>query len=162
MVWIEVAAELQCKAADQIQMLTKRTDPAGTMIELVRGTPRLRPDRNCHRRGSRRLGVGSEGLEYRPPGGLATLHANSAAEGLCELEGLIGGPTQRIPRRAIDQTIDLVTHIARAPGGGRTSELMGVIGWGRAATSCSPPRLSSRSERPQSGGRSESPPARLG
>ena len=42
---IEDTAELQCSAADQIQMLTKRTDPPVTMTDLVRDTLRLRPDR---------------------------------------------------------------------------------------------------------------------
>ena len=42
---IEDTAELQCSAEDQIQLLTKRTDLPVTMMDLVRDTQRLRPDR---------------------------------------------------------------------------------------------------------------------
>ena len=62
------------------------------------------------------------------PGGLATLHANSAAEGLTRLEDLIGEVTQRIPYRAITQAINLVIHIARAPAGRRVQEVCRVTG----------------------------------
>lgn len=44
---IEDKAELQCSSADQIQILTKRTEPAVTTTDLMRHTPRLRPDRNA-------------------------------------------------------------------------------------------------------------------
>ncbi|HQR89402.1 MAG TPA: ATPase, T2SS/T4P/T4SS family, partial [Caulobacter sp.] len=130
-VLIEDTAELQCSAADQIQMLTKRTEPAVTMTDLVRDTLRLRPDRIVI--GEVRDGSALDLLKAwntGHPGGLATLHANSAAEGLSRLEDLIGEVTQRIPHRAIGQAIDLVIHIARTPGGRRVSEIMRVTGWG--------------------------------
>ena len=130
-VLIEDTAELQCSAADQIQMLTKRTEPAVTMTDLVRDTLRLRPDRIVI--GEVRDGSALDLLKAwntGHPGGLATLHANSAAEGLSRLEDLIGEVTQRIPHRAIGQAIDLVIHIARTPGGRRVLELMQVSGWG--------------------------------
>ena len=130
-VLIEDTAEMQCSAADQIQMLTKRTEPAVTMTDLVRDTLRLRPDRIVI--GEVRDGSALDLLKAwntGHPGGLATLHANSAAEGLSRLEDLIGEVTQRIPHRAIGQAIDLVIHIARTPGGRRVSELMRVTGWG--------------------------------
>lgn len=129
-VLIEDTAELQCSAADQIQMLTKRTEPAVTMTDLVRDTLRLRPDRIVI--GEVRDGSALDLLKAwntGHPGGLATLHANSAAEGLSRLEDLIGEVTQRIPHRAIGQAIDLVIHIARTPGGRRVSEIMRVTGW---------------------------------
>ena len=130
-VLIEDTAELQCSAADQIQMLTKRTEPAVTMTDLVRDTLRLRPDRIVI--GEVRDGSALDLLKAwntGHPGGLATLHANSAAEGLSRLEDLIGEVTQRIPHRAIGQAIDLVIHIARTPGGRRVSEIVRVTGWG--------------------------------
>ncbi|CAN5379833.1 hypothetical protein BH10PSE3_BH10PSE3_07580 [soil metagenome] len=111
-------AELQCSAADQIQMQTKRTEPAVTMTDLVWDTLRLRPDRIVI--GEVRDGSALDLLKAwntGHPGGLATLHANSAAEGLSRLEDLIGEVTQRIPHRAIGQAIDLVIHIARPLGG---------------------------------------------
>ena len=101
-VLIEDTAELQCSAADQIQMLTKRTEPQVTMTDLVRDTLRLRPDRIII--GEVRDGSALDLLKAwntGHPGGLATIHANSAAEGLTRLEDLIGEVTQRIPHRAI-------------------------------------------------------------
>ena len=91
-VLIEDTAELQCSAADQIQMLTKRTEPAVTMTDLVRDTLRLRPDRIVI--GEVRDGSALDLLKAwntGHPGGLATLHANSAAEGLTPA----GGPDRR-------------------------------------------------------------------
>ncbi|MFH4090590.1 ATPase, T2SS/T4P/T4SS family, partial [Acinetobacter baumannii] len=41
----EDTPELQCSAKDQIALLTKRTEPAVTMADLVRAALRLRPDR---------------------------------------------------------------------------------------------------------------------
>jgi P-type conjugative transfer ATPase TrbB len=130
-VLIEDTAELQCSAADQIQMLTKRTEPAVTMTDLVRDTLRLRPDRIVI--GEVRDGSALDLLKAwntGHPGGLATLHANSAAEGLRRLEDLIGEVTQRIPHRAIGQAIDLVVHITRTPTGRKVSEIARVHGWG--------------------------------
>jgi Flp pilus assembly CpaF family ATPase len=51
------------------------------------------------------------------PGGLATIHANSAAEALARLEDLIGEVTQRVPRRAIAQAINVVVFIERTATG---------------------------------------------
>ena len=59
---------------------------------------------------------------------MATIHANSAAEGLTRLEDLIGEVTQRIPYRAITQAINMVIHIARAPAGRRVQEVCWVTG----------------------------------
>lgn len=42
---LEDTAELQCAAADVVQLLTKRAAPAVTMRDLVQMTLRLRPDR---------------------------------------------------------------------------------------------------------------------
>ncbi|HQR88369.1 MAG: P-type conjugative transfer ATPase TrbB [Caulobacter sp. 12-67-6] len=128
-VLIEDTAELQCSAEDKIQMLTKRTDPPVTMTDLVRDTLRLRPDRIII--GEVRDGSALDLLKAwntGHPGGLATIHANSAAEGLTRLEDLIGEVTQRIPYRAITQAINLVIHIARAPAGRRVQEVCRVTG----------------------------------
>lgn len=129
----DLLARAQGSAADQIQMPTKRTESAVTMTDLVRDTLRPRPDRFVI--GEVRDGSALDLLKAwntGHPGGLATLHVNSAAEGLSRFEDLIGEVTQRIPRRAIGRAIDLVIHIARTSGGRRLSELMRVSGWGEA------------------------------
>jgi type IV secretion system protein TrbB len=130
-VLIEDTAELQCSAEDKIQMLTKRTDPPVTMTDLVRDTLRLRPDRIII--GEVRDGSALDLLKAwntGHPGGLATIHANSAAEGLTRLEDLIGEVTQRIPYRAIGQAINVIVHIERTAAGRRVTEIVGVQGWG--------------------------------
>ncbi|CAN7660835.1 P-type conjugative transfer ATPase TrbB [Phenylobacterium sp. LjRoot225] len=128
-VLIEDTAELQCSAMDKIQMLTKRTDPPVTMTDLVRDTLRLRPDRIII--GEVRDGSALDLLKAwntGHPGGLATIHANSAAEGLTRLEDLIGEVSERIPYRAITQSINVVIYIERTPTGRRVRDVSRLVG----------------------------------
>jgi len=126
---IEDTAELRCSADDQIQMLTKRTDPPVTMTDLVRDTLRLRPDRIII--GEVRDGSALDLLKAwntGHPGGLATIHANSAAEGLTRLEDLIGEVTQRIPYRAIAQAINVLVYIERTLAGRQVRTVSRLVG----------------------------------
>jgi type IV secretion system protein TrbB len=128
-VLIEDTAELQCAAADKVEMLTKRTDPPVTMTDLVRDTLRLRPDRIII--GEVRDGSALDLLKAwntGHPGGLATIHANSAEEALTRLEDLIGEVTQRVPYRAIAQAINLVVFIERTATGRRIRSVLRVLG----------------------------------
>ena len=128
-VLIEDTAELQCAAADKVEMLTKRTDPPVTMTDLVRDTLRLRPDRIII--GEVRDGSALDLLKAwntGHPGGLATIHANSAAEGLTRLEDLIGEVSERIPYRAITQAINVVIYIERTPTGRRVRDVSRLFG----------------------------------
>ncbi len=128
-VLIEDTAELQCAALDRVEMLTKRTDPPVTMTDLVRDTLRLRPDRIVI--GEVRDGSALDLLKAwntGHPGGLATIHANSAAEALTRLEDLIGEVTQRVPHRAIAQAIHLVVFIERTAAGRQVREVSRVVG----------------------------------
>ncbi|HXQ45765.1 MAG TPA: P-type conjugative transfer ATPase TrbB [Caulobacteraceae bacterium] len=128
-VLIEDTAELQCSAEDKVQMLTKRTDPPVTMTDLVRDTLRLRPDRIII--GEVRDGSALDLLKAwntGHPGGLATIHANSAAEGLTRLEDLIGEVTQRIPYRAIAQAINVIIYIERTPEGRQVRTVSRLVG----------------------------------
>jgi type IV secretion system protein VirB11 len=128
-VLIEDTAELQCAAADKVEMLTKRTEPAVTMTDLVRDTLRLRPDRIII--GEVRDGSALDLLKAwntGHPGGLATIHANSAAEALSRLEDLIGEVTQRVPYRAIAQAINLVVFIERTATGRQVRTVVRVLG----------------------------------
>ena len=126
---IEDTAELQCSAADKLEMLTKRTEPTVTMTDLVRDTLRLRPDRIII--GEVRDGSALDLLKAwntGHPGGLATIHANSAGEALTRLEDLIGEVTQRVPYRAIAQAINLVVFIERTATGRRVRSVTRVLG----------------------------------
>ena len=62
------------------------------------------------------------------PGGLATIHANSAAEALTRLEDLIGEVTQRVPYRAITQAINVVVYIERTATGRRIRDVSRLVG----------------------------------
>jgi P-type conjugative transfer ATPase TrbB len=128
-VLIEDTAELQCAALDKVEMLTKRTEPQVTMTDLVRDTLRLRPDRIVI--GEVRDGSALDLLKAwntGHPGGLATIHANSAAEALTRLEDLIGEVTQRVPYRAIAQAINVVVFIERTAAGRAVRSVSRVLG----------------------------------
>lgn len=127
---IEDSAELQCSAKDQLALLTRRTAPTITMTDLVRTALRLRPDRIVI--GEVRDGSALDLLKAwntGHPGGVATLHANSAAEALDRLEDLIGEVSHAVPRRAIGQAIGLIAYLRRAQGGRRLETLARLDGW---------------------------------
>lgn len=131
---IEDTAELQCSARDQLGLLTRRAAPTVTMADLVRTALRLRPDRIVI--GEVRDGSALDLLKAwntGHPGGVATLHANSAAEALDRLEDLVGEVSQTVPRRAIGQGVGLIAFLARTPGGRRLETLARVEGWSAAA-----------------------------
>ncbi|WP_343699648.1 P-type conjugative transfer ATPase TrbB [Caulobacter sp.] len=126
----EDTTELKCSALDQIALLTKRTAPVVTMADLVRAALRLRPDRIVV--GEVRDGSALDMLKAwntGHPGGLATLHANSAREALSRLEDLIGEVVPTIPHRAIGQAINLIAFLKRGPNGPVLDALVRVEGW---------------------------------
>ncbi|MDX2274342.1 MAG: P-type conjugative transfer ATPase TrbB [Hyphomonadaceae bacterium] len=111
---LEDTAELQIASTNAVQLLTKRTDPAVTMRELVQMTLRLRPDRIVV--GEVRDGAALEVLKAwntGHPGGLLTLHANSAEDALARLEDLCMEAVSAPPKRLIASAVDLVVFIAR-------------------------------------------------
>lgn len=122
---LEDTAELQLLGANVVQLLTKRTAPEVTMRDLVRTTLRLRPDRIVV--GEVRDGAALDVLKAwntGHPGGLLTLHSNSAADALTRLEDLCLEAAPASPARLIASAVDLVVFIARTDqpgsGGGRT------------------------------------------
>lgn len=118
---LEDTAELQIASANAVQLLTKRTPPQVSMRDLVQMTLRLRPDRIVV--GEVRDGAALEVLKAwntGHPGGLLTLHANSAADALLRLEDLCLEAAPAPPKRLIASAVDLVVFIARrGSGGGR-------------------------------------------
>jgi len=129
-VLIEDTAELQCSAPDRVEMLTRRADPVVTMADLVRDTLRIRPDRIII--GEVRDGSALDLVKAwntGHPGGVATIHANSAADALSRMEDLIGEASERIPSNAIAQAINLVVYVERNSTGRRIQSLTRVVGW---------------------------------
>jgi P-type conjugative transfer ATPase TrbB len=131
---IEDTKELQCPAEDKVELLTKSTEPYVTMTDLLRMTLRLRPDRIIigEVRGPEALAM-LKAWNTGHPGGVATIHANSAADALRRVEDLVGEASRNIPRRSIASAINLIVHIERIPTGSgrqvsRIAEVMGFRG----------------------------------
>jgi type IV secretion system protein TrbB len=127
---IEDTPELQCSAWDQVALLTRRTPKLIGVVDLVRDSLRLRPDRIVV--GEMRDGAAAletlKAWNTGHPGGLSTIHANSASDALLRLEDLTSEVAAIIPRRAIGQAIDLVIHIARTREGRRVEGLIEISG----------------------------------
>ncbi len=121
---LEDTAELQCASSNCVQLLTKRGDPPVSMRDLVQMTLRLRPDRIVV--GEVRDGAALEVLKAwntGHPGGLLTLHANSAADAITRLEDLCMEARATPPKRLIASAVDVVVFIARREGGRAITEI---------------------------------------
>lgn len=107
---IEDTRELQCTASDTVALKTR--PGIVTMADLVRSTLRLRPDRIIvgEVRGPEALDM-LKAWNTGHPGGIATLHANSAKSALFRLEQLIQEAVVTVPRRLIADAIDMIVFI---------------------------------------------------
>jgi len=127
-VLIEDTPELQCSAWDQVALLTRRFPKPIGVVDLVRDALRLRPDRIII--GEMRDGAAAletlKAWNTGHPGGLSTIHANSALEAIARLEDLIAEVAAQIPRRAIAQAIDLIVHVERTRDGRRIDGMIAV------------------------------------
>ena len=83
-----------------------------TLSDLVRSTLRLRPDRIIvgEVRGAEALDM-LKAWNTGHPGGLATLHANSARGALYRLEQLIQEAVTVVPRRLIASAVNVLVFI---------------------------------------------------
>jgi type IV secretion system protein VirB11 len=108
---IEDTRELQCAAADCVALRTRRG--VVSLADLVRSTLRLRPDRIIvgEVRGAEVLDM-LKAWNTGHPGGIATVHANSAHAALYRIEQLVQESVTVIPCRLIAEAIDLVVFIA--------------------------------------------------
>jgi type IV secretion system protein VirB11 len=124
---IEDTRELQSPAPDTVALRTRAG--AVTMADLVRSTLRLRPDRIIvgETRGGEALDM-LKAWNTGHPGGIATVHANSAAAALFRLEQLVQEAVVSVPRRLIAEAIDLVVFIAGRGRARRIEPLARVIG----------------------------------
>lgn len=123
---IEDTPELQCSAWDVVPVLTRRFPRPIGVVDLVRDALRMRPDRIVvgeMREGSAALET-LKAWNTGHPGGLSTLHANSAGEAIARLEDLLAEVAAQVPHRLIRQAVDIIVHIRRAPAGRRVDELL--------------------------------------
>ncbi len=108
---IEDTRELQCAASDVVALRTRRDSVS--MADLVRSTLRLRPDRIIvgEVRGREALDM-LKAWNTGHPGGIATVHANSAVAALYRLEQLVQESVVTVPRRLIAEAIDMIVFIS--------------------------------------------------
>jgi type IV secretion system protein VirB11 len=147
-VLIEDTRELQSAAPDTVAL---RTRPGVvSMADLVRSTLRLRPDRIVvgEVRGPEALDM-LKAWNTGHPGGIATVHANSARSALYRLEQLVQEAVVAVPRRLIAEAIDVVAFISGRGASRRLDTLVGVAGLDAAGdylTVSLDPKLLSASE----------------
>ena len=124
---IEDTLEIQCRAQNLVQL---HTAEAADLTRLVRATMRLRPDRIIigEVRGAEALGL-LKAWATGHPGGVTTVHANSAPAVLTRLSSLVqeaGVPPQP---ELIAETIKLIAFIVRTPRGRRVTEIVRLEGY---------------------------------
>lgn len=125
---LEDTRELRVTGPDHVAL---RTDKAGADLRtLVRSTLRLRPDRIIvgEVRGPEALDL-LKAWNTGHPGGLTTLHANSAHGALTRLEQLIGEASPTIPRALIAEAIDIVVYLSRSSGTRRVEDAIRITGF---------------------------------
>ena len=124
---IEDTVELQCSAPNHVAL---RTSDTVDMTRCLKVTMRLRPDRIVvgEVRDHAALAL-LKAWNTGHPGGLCTLHANSAAAGLLRLEQLIAESKNVAPQPVlIAEAVDLIVFITRTASSRRVTELVRTDG----------------------------------
>jgi type IV secretion system protein VirB11 len=124
---IEDTRELQCAAPDVVALRTRAGSV--TIADLVRSTLRLRPDRIIvgEVRGAEALDM-LKAWNTGHPGGIATVHANSAASALYRIEQLVQEAVVSVPRPLIAEAIDIIVFIAGRGLARRVEKIVRVAG----------------------------------
>jgi type IV secretion system protein VirB11 len=124
---LEDTRELKCAAADCVALRTK--PGVASLADLVRSTLRLRPDRIIigEVRGPEALDM-LKAWNTGHPGGITTVHANSAAAGLYRLEQLVQEAVVTVPRSLIVEAIDIVVFLSGRGPARRIETLLELTG----------------------------------
>jgi type IV secretion system protein TrbB len=125
---LEDTRELRCTAEDVTQLRTHRSGI--TLRDLVRSTLRLRPDRIIvgEVRGGEALDL-LKAWNTGHPGGITTLHANSAFGALTRFEQLVEEATSALPHALIGEAVDVIVFLSRASGARRAEQALRVTGF---------------------------------
>ncbi|MBB4571549.1 type IV secretion system protein VirB11 [Rhizobium leucaenae] len=124
LVILEDTAEIQCAADNAVCLHTSDTVD---MSRLLKSTMRLRPDRIIV--GEVRDGAALTLLKAwntGHPGGIATVHSNTARSALQRLEQLTAEASQQPMQAVIGDAVDLIIFIERTPRGRRVTEILHV------------------------------------
>ena len=127
MVILEDTAEIRCAAENAVCLHTSDTID---MARLLKSTMRLRPDRIIV--GEVRDGAALTLLKAwntGHPGGVTTVHSNTAMSALRRLEQLTAEVSQQPMQAVIGEAVDLVISIERAGRGRRVREVINVEGF---------------------------------
>jgi type IV secretion system protein TrbB len=119
---LEDTAEIQVNADNAVRLHTSDTID---MASLLKSTMRLRPDRIIV--GEVRDGAALTLLKAwntGHPGGVATLHSNSALSALRRLEQLTAEVSQQPMRQVIGEAVDLIVSIERTPTGRKVRDVV--------------------------------------
>lgn len=124
---IEDTAELQSQSRNTLLL---RSTHSTSIQTLVRATMRLRPDRILvgEVRGGEALDL-LKSWNTGHPGGVATVHANSAEEGLLRIEQLISEASTSPMPHLIGSAVDFLIFIRRTKTGRTISEIASVSGF---------------------------------
>jgi type IV secretion system protein VirB11 len=124
---LEDTRELRCAAEDVVALRTK--PGVASLADLVRSTLRLRPDRIIvgEVRGGEALDM-LKAWNTGHPGGLTTVHANSAEAALTRLEQLVQEAVVTVPRQLISEAIDLIVFIKGRGGERRVESILELVG----------------------------------
>lgn len=121
---LEDTAEIQCAAENAVALHTSDTID---MSRLLKSTMRLRPDRIIV--GEVRDGAALTLLKAwntGHPGGVTTIHSNTAMSALRRLEQLTAEVSQQPMREVIGEAIDLVVSIERTPKGRKVRDVVHI------------------------------------
>ena len=127
MVILEETAEIQCTAENAVSLHTSDTID---MARLLKSTMRLRPDRIIV--GEVRDGAALTMLKAwntGHPGGVTTIHSNTAMSALRRLEQLTAEASQQPMQEVIGEAVDLVVSIERTGKGRRVREVIYIEGY---------------------------------
>lgn len=124
LVVLEDTAEIRCAAENAVLLHTSDTVD---MARLLKSTMRLRPDRIVV--GEVRDGAALTLLKAwntGHPGGVATIHSNTAMSALRRLEQLTAEVSQQPMYEVIGEAVDLIVSIERTPRGRRVRDIITV------------------------------------
>ena len=131
---IEDTGEIQCSAKNFVQYLTS-SEAGVDMTQLLKTSLRMRPDRILvgEVRGAEALDL-IDAWNTGHPGGIATIHANSATECLTRLKSLVSrnksAPDEIEP--LVAEAVHVVVFIKKDPSvsaGRRIEEIIEIVGY---------------------------------
>jgi P-type conjugative transfer ATPase TrbB len=128
MLILEDTQELQCQLENRVFM---RTSPWTTMGQMSKAVNRLRPDSVSV--GEVREGAPALALlklwNTGHPGGLATVHADSALKGLTRMDQLIQEVSSFPQRALIGEAVNVAVYLEKRAGKRRVKEIVRVKGY---------------------------------